>query len=189
MTERCQPAPTQQLLPSLFTRGMPTTKPKPSDSLVCDYLQSSWEVNMRLSGLEAQIDKRYSKWTPAKVNRLVREMSSMGVKTDRIKLYRGTWNMMPIIAPTINKLPACVELKHPLSTSTTKRIAQEFANKGRGYIHHITILAGVKCLTSEILYRLCEGAAKRENEYIIVPPAKLVLTKQSRHNIHWLACV
>jgi hypothetical protein len=139
-----------------------------------------------MSGLHRQIDKQYSKWTPTSVKRLMRQMKSMStiLKND-MTLYRGTWNIIPMmITSTTAQLPTTISVKHPLSTSTRRSIAQEFTKKGC-CLHMINASPGVAVLSSTVLYQNCTDAAKRECEYIIVPPVIMTLIKVSGANVFW----
>jgi hypothetical protein len=169
-------------------------------SQICRYLQSSWEVNMRMSGLHRHIDKRYSKWAPGSIRQLMRQMRRLctTLKND-MTLYRGTWSMLPsmvdptkhVWSPEHNRLPQPTPLyvNHPFSTSTKRSIAAEFAkvrSRSRCCLHVITVSAGVAVLPSDVLYAICSDAAKRECEYIILPPVELIFIKVTRiGNVHW----
>ena len=155
---------------------------------------------MRMSGLHHHIDKRYSKWTPASIRLLMRQMrSSCTTLKNDMKLYRGTWNMFPTMVDLTKlergekekrkrELPQpVIYVKHPLSTSPRRSIAAEFSKvRSRCCLHVINVSAGVAVLPSDVLYASCSDAAKRECEYIILPPVVLTFIKVTRNgNIHW----
>jgi hypothetical protein len=144
-----------------------------------------------MSGLHHQIDKQYSKWNPASVKRLMRQMNSMcTILKNDMTLFRGTWNTFPMMSKSTSmphansQLPTTIHVKHPMSTSTQRSIATEFSNKGC-CLHVINVSPGVAVLSSVVLYSNCNEAAKRECEYIILPPVVMIYIKSSGANMFW----
>jgi hypothetical protein len=120
--------------------------------IVCKYIETSWEANMIMSGLENKVDKRYSTWSKSHVSSLKRAIKKMQKTIDKpLILYRGA-QVSPIleevsddeaISRFLNKDP--IVNPSPISTSTSRAIAKEFIHRG-GYIHVLHLDIGVQVL-------------------------------------------
>ena len=166
-------------------------------SILCDYIESSWEPNMIMSGLEKGIDKRYSSWTKKDVSRLKRALNRKKFKNPRKRLlYRGGYHS-PILEE-ITKEEAMERFQRkesimnlsPLSTSTSKEIAKEFGYLDK-YLHILHVDTSVEIIDLKDID--CKGlddnsqkAQIREKEILIAPKQRLIPYKKYGKHFHWI---
>jgi predicted enzyme involved in methoxymalonyl-ACP biosynthesis len=60
---------------------------------ICKFVENSWEVNMKMSGLGSHVDEKYSIWSSQDITRFKKQLKLMAVKIGTEKtVYRGTYN-------------------------------------------------------------------------------------------------
>lgn len=163
---------------------------------MCKYIQSSWEANMIMSGLESYVDKRYSTWTKKQIASLRHYINKHSVRTPKpIVLYRGA-QATPILEAIADDIAIQRFVRKepltnlsPMSTSTSRVIAKEFIRRG-GYIHVLHVEQGVQLIDLNDVS--CDKAdlriikAKtREKEVIIAPYHQLTPLKKYGNVLHW----
>lgn len=164
------------------------------DSIICKYIESSWEANMIMSGLESKIDKRYSDWTRSHVSSLKRAIKGMEKPVQKpMILYRGA-QASPILEEitdehAIQRFQTKIPIinQSPISTSTSRTIAKEFIYR-KGYLHVLHLDAGVKVLDFKRVSCADEGVMKtkiREKEIIISPNHEFIPIKRYKDIFHW----
>jgi hypothetical protein len=168
--------------------------------IACKYIESSWEPNMIMSGLGAEIDEKYATWTPQQVKALRRyiEMHEKSFQEKRT-LFRGTRSASPILEPLqdvarqLERFADRTPLVNasPMSTSTSRAIAKEFAGTS-GFIHVLHVAKGVTFVDFEDVScsqaHVMKGKA-REKEVLIVPGHTLVPLRRYKNALHWLVAV
>lgn len=166
-----------------------------SKNILCEYVESSWEANMMMSGLEDGIDKRYSSWTKADVERLKRAIRRVKYKApNKMVLYRGTTTVSPLLEKISDeeareRFSEGIEIRNLslLSTSTDRNIAKEFAwKKGNVHVFHIsrgTFLVNLKDMDCGDKFK---EVLKREKEILIAPHQRFIPYKKYGNNYHWI---
>jgi hypothetical protein len=141
------------------------------------YQQTSLELNLMLCKLPVSNE---SIWTEKDVTLFKRYMSKKGqVLTSPITLYRGTIHESPIMKPLSNELISC----QFLSTSKSRKIAEEFKWKSTGYLHILKCEKGVKIYDMKDDYG--DDPVKREKEVLLFPGQSLLLEKYKDHVFTW----
>ena len=169
-------------------------------SIICKYIESSWEANMRMSGLGSKVDKRYATWTTSQVSTLKRAIKSMQTDIRKpITLYRGVARTQasPILEDVADDAAIQRFMKKepitnpsPISTSTSRAIANEFIHR-RGHLHvlhvdigvHVLDLTGIPCENPRIM-----KAKMREKEIIITPNHTFIPLRRYKDTFHWRVC-
>lgn len=163
------------------------------ETILCKYIESSWEANMIMSGLGENIDRRYATWTMSEVSKLKRAIGNMQSPIGKpIVLYRGA-PASPILenvdddrakARFMRKDP--ISNPSPISTSTKRSIAKEFGRSGYLHVFHLDI--GVQVLDFNDIQcksaRVMKGKT-REKEIIIAPGHTFIPTRRYKDTFHW----
>jgi hypothetical protein len=142
------------------------------------YQQTSTELNMILCDIP--VNKKESIWTEKDIISFKRYMTKKGKTiSSPLILYRGTIHVSPIMKPLSNELISC----QFLSTSKSRKIAEEFQWKSSGYLHILKCEKGVKMYDMKDDYG--NDNLKREKEVILLPEQTLILEKYKDHVFTW----
>ena len=142
------------------------------ESLIKDYVETSWELNMILCGKKENIDTKYSVWTDEKVKIFINVVGKAGeVLYAPLTLYRGSGET---ISPTMQEFNPELTNCQFLSTTSDKNIALEFVSRGKkervGYLHILKCEPGVKIIDISNM-----SQSSREKETLIYPGCRLTL--------------
>ena len=147
------------------------------------YMHSSFELNMRLAGLSAKLDKSSKIWTPTRIKACMAWMRSHSKTLDKdVVLYRGTSKASVMIEADPDSLATPKKNRCILSVTSSKAIAKEFAwPRGKGFVHSLKLAKGCRVVDTEY-----DGAkVSREKEALLLPGHQLELVFQKGHSLTW----
>lgn len=148
------------------------------------YMHSSFELNMRLAGLAARLDKSAKTWTPTRIKSCMAWMRSHSTKLDHDAVYyRGTSKASVMIEADPESLVTPKRNRCILSLTSSKAIAKEFAwPKGKGYMHTLKLAKGCRVVGMQY-----EDVAKvaREKEMLLLPGHQLDLVSRNGRSMTW----
>lgn len=126
------------------------------------YLNTSWEMNMYLSGLKDKVDWEQSKWTPNDIRKAVKYFNSIALPiTKETIVYRGTTMSSPLMLELQAELPGPgkEKLGQVVSTTYNKSIAEEFTGSKKvkvKYLHILKLQPGVKIIDMVKQFEGCD---------------------------------
>ena len=142
------------------------------------YQYSSFDLNYILvNGKRPSREGKH--WTKKDVVDFMKWITKHSNATRKMILYRGTWDS-PL--PYWNNDNS--NANHNLvSTSTSERIAKEFSNDGKGYVHILYLSPGCKTFDMKPYYT---SSVRREKEILLLPGHQFAFLKKYGHRCHWL---
>lgn len=151
---------------------------------------SSWPQRYQYSSFDANYilvnhkrPNRYGKhWTKQDVVRFMKWLRnhSESVVSDEMVLYRGTSDNL---FPYWNNENSTIN-RNVVSTSESERIAKEFSNEGKGYLHILYLSPGCLILDMKPYYK--NHALRREKEVLLLPGHKFTFLKKYGNRYHWM---
>lgn len=169
-----------------------------SGDIACRYIESSWEVNMTMSGLGRRIDRRYATWTKSEIAAVKKRLDALAVTAGPEipeTLFRGA-GASPVLEPTTDestllarfaaRTPAPTNRSY-LSTSKARDVAKGFAGR-KGYVHVLHLAPGCRVVDMNDAVRcdgVVAGAQKLEREILLAPGHVLAPLRKYGRALHW----